>query len=307
MKQAPQASGRQRLSLGLSVLGLGLLGGLWCWSPLSEASHEAVQLKAHADAEPGAAAASTAVARSTGPAAPSPPAPSAFADWLQNKSALRGTELDGGWGLAAKGDLQPSLALRRRFDYLLQLQGQRSLDEIGAYLRELAGQELSAANAEAVMAVWRPYLQLQQSRWRHSANPQDPGTLAPALAEQQEARRRLLGPAWAHAFYGEEEGQIAALIQASAEAGGKPARAAELIDRSRLDAAALSRLQEEDAAQARWQARLKAAAAQLQALRQDRQLSEIQRRQAVQSLIEQSFEGGERLRARALLGAGGPP
>ncbi|MBB4843375.1 lipase chaperone LimK [Paucibacter oligotrophus] len=302
MKQAPQASGRQRLSLGLSVLGLGLLGGLWCWSPLSEASHEAVQLKVHADTEPSAAA-----APSVGLARPMPPASSAFADWLHQHSVLRGTELDGGWGLGANGDLQPSLALRRRFDYLLQLQGQRSLDEIGAYLRELAGQQLSVANAEAVMAVWRPYLQLQQSRWRHSVNPQDPSTLAPALAEQQEARRRLLGPAWAHAFYGEDEGQVAALIQASAEAGGQPARSAELIDRSRLDAAALGRLQEEEAAQARWQARLKAAAAQLQALRQDSQLSELQRRQAIQALIEQSFEGSERLRARALLGAGGPP
>lgn len=308
MKHRPQAPSRQRLTLGLSALGLALLGSLWFWSPISEASHEAVQLKAHAEPEPSPASASAPTSATAIAQSPVPAAHSAFADWVQNQSALRGTELDGGWGLAANGELQPSLALRRRFDYLLQLQGQRKLDEISAYLRELAAQELSAANTETVMTVWQRYLQLQQTRFRKHVNPQNLNTLAPALAEQQDARRRILSPAWAHAFYGEEEAQMAALIQGAAEPAPKSlAAGSELIDRSRLDAAALSRLQDEDAAQARWQARLQAASAQIQRLRQDKQLSEIQRQQAIQSLIEHSFEGGERLRARALLGAGGPP
>ncbi|RQO59929.1 lipase chaperone [Paucibacter sp. KBW04] len=307
MRVRPQTPSRRLLTLGLTALGLASLGVLWLWSPASEAHYEPVQLRTHTAPEPSAGPAQALPMASATPASPTAPAPSAFTNWLQQQSVLRGTELDGGWGLVANGELQPSLALRRRFDYLLQLQGQRKLDEIGAYLRELAGQELSAANTERVMTVWQRYLQLQQTRFRNKVNPQDLSTLAPALTEQQEARRRLLGPAWAHAFYGEEESQAATLIQASAETGGKPTAATDLIDRSRLDAAALSRLQEEDAAQARWQARLKAAAAQIQRLRQDKQLSEIQRQQAIQSLIEQSFEGGERLRARALLGAGGPP
>ncbi|MCH7342643.1 lipase chaperone [Pelomonas sp. CA6] len=231
-----------------------------------------------------------------------------FADWVQQHSAVRGTQMDGDWGVDVAGQLQPSRALRRRFDHLLLMQGQVPVDEIGRHLDHLARQALTQPAADAVMEVWARYLRLQQTPLRTLPQPQDPASLAAALAERQRQRRALLGPAWAHAFYADEEAQLAELLNESAQPGAARPETPALIDRNSLDAAALQRLREEEAYQAQWQTRLDAARQALRQLDRDGQLSEPQRRQARQALLEQRFDTAERRRAAALLGlADAPP
>src|SRR5262249_20051412 len=78
-------------------------------------------------------------------AAPERPASAPFERWVQARSSLRGADLDGAWDVDARGQLHPTLALRRRFDQLLTLRGETSLDEIERYIetevRELVGTE----------------------------------------------------------------------------------------------------------------------------------------------------------------------
>jgi lipase chaperone LimK len=75
-----------------------------------------------------------------------------------------------------------------------------------------------------------------------------------------------------------------------------------LIDRRALDAAALQRLQDEEADQARWQTQLDATRRDVALLQQAPQLSAVQRDHAVRTLIDERYAGNDRLRVRALLG-----
>lgn len=229
--------------------------------------------------------------------APASTDPAALALWVQTRSVLRGTALDGGWGLDAAGQLQPSLGLRRRFDHVLQLQGQLGLAQIGQYLRGLASRDLNPAQTEAVMAVWASYLSLQQTAYASVVRLDDPDSLAPALAERQQARRQWLGPAWAQAFYGDEEAALTELILRPPA----PGLAAPLIDRSALSAAAQQRLAAEEARQAGFNHKLAQARAALPALQQAPELSELQRQQAVQAWLDEHFDTDEQRRVRALL------
>jgi lipase chaperone LimK len=274
-----------------------LLGGGFAWQGLTTAGPGGVVL-----APPGAVAGvALDAARDASPVAPQP-APAAagsaaLAHWVQTLSVLRGTALDGGWGMDAAGALQPTLALRRRFDHVLQLQGQLSLAQISRYLRELAADDLNPAQTDAVMAVWERYLSLQQTTYASVVRLDDPDSLAPALAERQQARRQWLGPAWAQAFYGDEEAALTELILRPAA----PAPAMALIDRSALSAAAQQRLAAEEARQADFQHKLTQARAALPALQQAPELSAPQRQQAVQAWLDQHFDAAEQRRVRALL------
>ncbi len=261
--------------------------------------------------------------------------------WLAEGSSLRGAELDGDWGLDAPGRVEPRRALRRRFDQLLTLQGEASLDELTRLVRggvqaAAVRQGLDAATAQTrtdeVLAVWQRYLALQGQAYQHTVRPSDPSTWAAALAERQQARRAHLGPAWAAAFYAEEEAALTAALReaeqaatatgtsmaarsagtvpATATPGANPARATApggwpadgLIDRSQLDAAARARLDAELAAQRDWQRRLDAARAEQQRLAADPQLSDPLRRTALAQWIASHFDAGEQRRVRALLG-----
>jgi lipase chaperone LimK len=220
-----------------------------------------------------------------------------LAQWVQTRSVLRGTALDGGWGLDANGTLQPSLALRRRFDHVQQLQGQLNLAQITAYLTDLARQDLTPAQAAAVLQVWAHYLQLQQHPYQVVVRLDDPDSLAAALAERQQARRQGLGPDWAQAFYGEEEAALTEQILRPTS----PAPAAGLIDRRALSPQAQQRLAAEEAGQAAFERKLAQAREAVGGLQQAPELSEVQRQQAVQNWLDAHFDAAEQRRVRALL------
>ena len=223
----------------------------------------------------------------------------ALATWLAQDSPLRGSSMDGSWSVDAQGQLVPDIALRRRFDYFLQLLGQQPIERISALVQTQAEQALSPAAARDVMQLWQRYLELQQVKFTVQVNPQDPQSISAALAERQIARRSALGRVWADAFYAQEEAQILQMTQASGP------RSSTLIDRSTLDPAALARLVQEEALQAQWQSRLSEARGELQRINSAPELSDLQRQQAQRALL-QRFSGEERVRAAALLGLPAP-
>lgn len=290
---------------GGAMLAAGVL--LSVWRPRPEAMRTSTRL-AEPSARPAGrqpAATAPATALPGGPADPAQAQAQAFAQWVAASSALRGTALDGDWGLDGAGQLQPTRALRQRFDHLLLLQGQAPLSALTAHLRWLAGQDdLTAAQADAVLQVWQRYLGLLQAPIRSVARPDQPDTVGPALAERQQLRRQWLGPAWAQAFYGEEEAALQAWMT---RAAGAPAEPAPWIDRTALDPQALQRLAQEEAMQARWQQRLTQARTELARLQAAPELSEPQRAQAQSRWLAEQFSPAERVRVHAVLGLAGPP
>jgi lipase chaperone LimK len=224
--------------------------------------------------------------------------PAGFARWLNEQSSLRGTDLDGSWDIDGQGRFQPTLALRRRFDQLLTLAGETPVEQVTAFIehdvRELAG----GYAAGAVLDAWQRYLELQRHAWRSAAQPGDRTSLAAALAERQQVRRRILGPELAQAFFADDEAQLQALVQ-----GGAPPAEAQTtrIDRTQLGPEALSRLQAEEAAWADWQRRFDSARHEIDALQAAPELSAPQRAQAIERLIAQRFGAQEAARVRALL------
>ncbi|EGJ09424.1 lipase secretion chaperone [Rubrivivax benzoatilyticus] len=255
---------------------------------------------------PAAPAAAPLVARAAAPAEPARPAwratlavPPEFERWVQERSALRGTTPDGGWGPVVDGRLVPSAALRRRFDYALQLDGQAPAETIGAWVGEQARRELPATAAAEVERLWQAYQGLRAAPASLAPRADDPESIAAALDERHAQRVQWLGEAWARAFYGDEE----AALRARLVSGWQTASADALIDATRLDSAARQRLADELAEQARWAERIAAARAELERLDRQPGLDEVQRAQVAEQLLAAGFaEGSERLRARGLLG-----
>ncbi|MCC9596748.1 lipase secretion chaperone [Rubrivivax sp. JA1055] len=255
---------------------------------------------------PAAPAAAPLVARAAAPAEPARPAwratlavPPEFERWVLERSALRGTTPDGGWGPVVDGRLVPSAALRRRFDYALQLDGQAPAETIGAWVGEQARRELPATAAAEVERLWQAYQGLRAAPASLAPRADDPESIAAALDERHAQRVQWLGEAWARAFYGDEE----AALRARLVSGWQTASADALIDATRLDSAARQRLADELAEQARWAERIAAARAELERLDRQPGLDEVQRAQVAEQLLAAGFaEGSERLRARGLLG-----
>jgi lipase chaperone LimK len=210
--------------------------------------------------------------------------------------SLVGTQPDGDWALDGQGRLQPQLGLRRRFDYLLSQIGERSLPELRAQLLQLAQAELDADTTAAVLALWDRYLQLQQQPWKLAVDLQRPESWRAALAERQQQRRVLLGPAWAEAFYGDEERALLAQILALEQ--GRP-HAPEALPPPLPQAA-----EREAALQAQWadwERRLAEARVALARLQQAPEYSAPQRAAAREQLLQRLFSPAERVRAEALL------
>ena len=225
-----------------------------------------------------------------------PPAPNSLAN----------TQLDGDWGVGPDGQPQPSMALRRRFDYFLLLQGEQDLNTVAARIRQLVQAAHGAAAAQQIMAVWDSYLRLQQQRWATQVDMQRRETWAPALAERSLVRRQLLGAAWAQAFYADEENALRQMI-AQANSGlpvaattattpvAQPTGPIALPDAAQRMVAHQTQWQE-------WEQRVGAARSHLQQLRSAPELSDPQRSNAIALYINQQFSGNELLRAKALLG-----
>lgn len=216
------------------------------------------------------------------------------------ESSLADTQADGGWSMGANGQAQPSLALRRRFDYFLLLQGERPIAALTADIQRQVSAAHGQLAAQQIMALWASYLQLQQQRWATQVDMQRPSTWSGALTERSMLRRELLGLAWADAFYREEED---ALRQQIAKSNGQittPAPSPEANQPIALPDAAL-RQAEVDAEWLQWRQRLETARSQVAQLQQAPELSATQRTEAVTAYINSQFSGTELLRVKALL------
>lgn len=239
--------------------------------------------------------------------------PEDVAHALFTEGSLRGTSPDGDWGVDASGQLRPSITLRRRFDYYLSALGEASVDELGALMLADATRDVGAEAAARIREVWERYVRLQQQRYEHQVKLGDRGSWEPALAERQLARRRILGPAWAEAFYREEE---EALVREMAEPAPEPAQRSlllgsapgtdpEILHQQRIaqfGAEAAQRLREEDAAWKRWEQRVAQAYHEVERLKRAPELSDVQREAALTAYLERNFDERERLRVLALLG-----
>jgi lipase chaperone LimK len=233
------------------------------------------------------------------------------------EGSLRDAALDGDWGVDGQGRLQPSLALRRRFDQLLTTLGEVNLDELTGWLLDRSLRDVGPTASAEIMAVWARYITLLEQHYTTALRLDDPQTWMQALAERQRARREILGPAWAEAFFREEEDALRRQAELARQAGSSgraaepdwlhpdPQLSADELHQRRVaqyGAEAAERLRAEDEAEARWQARLAQAREQVRALQQAPHLSEPQRQEAVEGWITSHFDAREQLRVRALLG-----
>jgi lipase chaperone LimK len=276
-----------------------------------------------AAALPVAAPASAPQASGPGAALAAPPGADAatLSAWRRERSSLRGTELDGSWGLDAQGRLQPTLALRRRFDHLLLLRdGEAGTATLARLVRQEVEAAAGAAAAQQVLDVWQRYVDLLDMRFATRVDLARPETWGPALAERQRARRDRLGLAWAQAFYADEEAELQALINTqgrsdrspAAPAAAAPAASGVMVlglqrgglgpeQRAALSPEQRERLQAVEAEQAQWTGRLDEARREVDALRVAAHLSAPQRREAIEAWLAQHFDAQEQVRVRALL------
>jgi lipase chaperone LimK len=235
----------------------------------------------------------------TEPMKPTKPQMAQDAGLSLQTSSLADTQADGSWSIGPNGQAQPSMALRRRFDYLLLLQGERSLAALTAEIQRQVLAAHGAIAAQQVLALWNSYLQLQQKQWLTQVDMRQPSSFASALSERSLVRRELLGIAWADAFYREEED---ALRQQIAKSNGQTmAASSQEADLPAVLPDAALRQAEVDAEWQQWRQRLEAARAHVAQLQQAPELSATQRTEAVVAYINSQFSGTELLRAKALL------
>jgi lipase chaperone LimK len=228
-------------------------------------------------------------------------APTSAAPAAQLASSLANTQADGDWSIGANGQPQPSHALRRRFDYLLLQQGEIAVDSMAQHVRQQVQSTHGAPAAEQIMALWDSYLRLQQHAWTTQVDMQRPATWANGLTERSAMRRELLGPAWADAFYRDEENELKQMIaQASSALPAAPATAVAANAPTALPDA-MQRTAEHEAQWLQWEQRLDAARIRIQQLRSAPKLSEPQRLEAIDTYVRQQFNASELLRVEALL------
>jgi lipase chaperone LimK len=216
---------------------------------------------------------------------------------------MRGAQLDGHWGrLDAQGQLVPERALRQRFDHLLTLQGEASVEQLQAFVVGDVQAQHGPAQAQQVLALWGRYLELLRYRFGTPVVASDRQSWLAALAERQPVRQRILGIAWAQAFYAHEEQALREAAVASA-----PAAAAVIsptgLDASSLDAAARERLAAEKAAWADWESRLALAMQEWQRLSKAPELSDLQRHDTFERWLAAHFSASEARRVRLLAAA----
>lgn len=168
-----------------------------------------------------------------------------FERWLAKESSLRGVSLDGAWDLDVEGRLHPTLALRRRFDQLLSLVGEASVEEITAFISHNVRRVAGAPAAQQVVDLWRRYVDLQQQPYRTVADTRDRNTWAPALTERHQVRQRWLGDEVAKAFFVEDDALLQALLATSSPSSSGTFSS---IDRAALSPASAEHLKTQEAA-----------------------------------------------------------
>jgi len=230
--------------------------------------------------------------------------------------SFAGTVPAGEWCVGEDRRLNPCHGLRDRFEYYLLGIGEVTVDQLRALVQDEARQANGDLIASQIMRVWDGYWQLRTYHWRTQFSEHDRSTWMPLLAEQRLVRRDILGPAWAEAFYAEEESGFEAL-QAHVESGkplppdsGAPVPqmlpgvdAAQVTAErvARYGVAAAQRLAAVDSQWADWQRRLDAARQESIRLRRATNLSDVLRAQELNRYIAANFGPEEAIRVRALL------
>lgn len=223
--------------------------------------------------------------------------------WIRDNSSLRGAQPDGDWGmLDAQGRLQPSASVRRRFDQLLTLQGELTLDQISLFVAQNASEALGPAGGAQVVEVWRRYLDLQGRPLATRVSLTDPATWRQAQAEHVAARRATLGLEWATAFYAQDNAEFDVLLNQEQNPPAANTAVASVLNPAELSPEQAQRLAAQRAAWANWQARLAQAQREWNTLQSDPTLSHVQRLAALDALIGPRFDAAEQRRVRALLG-----
>jgi lipase chaperone LimK len=195
-------------------------------------------------------------------------------DEVRASGSLRGSDLDGDWGVWRQGSLQSDTALRRRFDHLLTAVGELDLRELRRWIAREVLREHGAAAVSQVLSAWDEHLALRQGKptphQEAAGNPAPP--TPPARRAAEPLPRALLLPELPLGIEQQQAVQAQRVQQFGAEAA--------------------ERLRLEDAARSAWAQRLAEARAQLQVLSGA----------AREGYLAQHFSGAERLRARTLLG-----
>lgn len=280
-----------------AVVGGALILAAWLWSGLDDSDLARPQAlardasKPQAEVHPALASLSAAA-----PSASAPRRPEDFEHWLESESSLRGVSLDGAWDVDSEGRLQPTMALRRRFDQLLSLVGEATVDEITAFVSHDVTALAGPSAAQQVVDLWKHYIELQQHAFTAQVDMRDRGTWATALAERQQVRRRLLGEAVAKAFYADEDAALQAMLAAPAGPSNFQS-----IDKASLSPQAAQRLQQEEAAWADWERRLADAKREQAELQARAEMSPEQRNEALMRYVGQRFSASEIVRVKALL------
>jgi len=281
-----------------AVVGGALVLAAWLWSRLDDPDPSRAQALAPAAAQPQAPVHPVLASLSAAaPPASAPRSPEDFEHWLEEKSSLRGVSLDGAWDIDSEGRLKPTMALRRRFDQLLSLTGEAPLEEITAYVERDVTALAGPAAAQQVLDVWRHYIELQKHAFNLQVDMRDRNTWAPALAERQQVRQRLLGDAVARAFYADDDAMLQAVLASPPAAAG----GFQSIDKSTLPPDAAQRLRQEEVAWADWERRLADARREQSSLQSHDEMSQAQRDDALARYIGQRFKADELVRVRALL------
>lgn len=195
---------RLLLSAAIGAAVLGVLMSAWRGSspPRGDALPASVDLPSEAPDR----------SRQTNPADPTPPTQAADTSRPTAAStatselpgSLAGAGIDGGVNLDGNGRLIPDLALRRLFDQLLSLVGERPLDEIRALLATQLDALTTPEGKRQALAAFQRYLkylgEVDSAAARLAELP-----LRERLAALSELRLQHLGSEMADAFFGDEE------------------------------------------------------------------------------------------------------
>lgn len=260
-----------------------------------------------------AAGKSAAAAAESAASAPRPPA--AVREQLFRKGSFAGTELDGDWSIGPDGKPQPDIRLRRRFENYLLALGEATLPEIRALVQDDARRAVGDVSAAAILQVWDKYMTLREHAFHTRFNQSDRSTWRPFFEELKSVRRQILGRDWAQAFFAAEEAEFEQFIgqlesgQAATDPGapvpqlapGKDAATVRAERVARYGEAAAQRLEQADAEWADWERRLQAGRAEWARLLRSPELSDPQRRDAMDRYIAEHFQPDEQRRVRALL------
>lgn len=233
--------------------------------------------------------------------------PTQLRELLVQQGVFDASTMDGSWSIE-RGRLHPTLALRQRFDHYLLGLDLCSEQDLRSLVKDDATRQVGATMAADILAVWDAYARLRQHTPQHPFKQNDRSTWHAHVDELRMVRRAALGPAWADAFFAQDDASFKQyLAQLSTERNDQAtsvAHADTLATPPQLQGnAALAEptAASERMAVADWDRRLADSQAELQRLQDVRELSPEQRRQAMHQHVQTHFQGDEALRVQALL------